>query len=319
MIASSLGSADRFGAWKARWGIGRLTYLIPPGLYAVGSPTSRDPVLVTANYKLSFDLVRSALAGRNCWILVLETFGINVWCAAGKGTFGSAELIARIAATGLADVVRHRTLLLPLLGAPGVSAHEVRARTGFEVRFATIRAGDIPRYLDNGWQLTPEMRELTFTARERLALVPVELAVALKRSVWIVPLIAFAAGWRGGAYDFTAAVPAIFAYLGALAAGTVVAPLALPWLPTRSFAVKGSAVGVLWALLFLSITGWRGLAAGATVLLLGAVSAFLTLNFTGSTPFTSRSGVKKEMRYAMPAMACALVAGLALWAAAGPR
>ena len=103
MISPALGPADRVGAWKARWGIGRMSYLVPPGLYAVGDPTPSDPVLVTANYKMSYDLVRRELAGRNAWLLVLETYGINVWCAAGKGTFGTEELVARIAATRLAE------------------------------------------------------------------------------------------------------------------------------------------------------------------------------------------------------------------------
>ena len=164
VIATALGPADRVGAWKARWGIGRMSYLVPPGLYAVGAPGPRDPVLVTANYKMSYDLVRSELAGRNAWLLVLETNGINVWCAAGKGTFGTGELVARIEASRLAKVVEHRQLILPLLGAPGVSAHEVGARTGFTVRFAAIEARDIPRYLDGGMRTTPEMRELTLHA-----------------------------------------------------------------------------------------------------------------------------------------------------------
>ncbi len=113
-------------------------------------PTPVDPVLVTANYKMSYDLVRRALAGRNPWLLVLETYGINVWCAAGKGSFGSEELVARIEASRLAQVVEHRVLILPLLGAPGVSAFEVRARTGFSVNFAAVSAADITRYLDGG-------------------------------------------------------------------------------------------------------------------------------------------------------------------------
>ncbi len=316
MIAAALGRADRLGAWKARWGIGRMSYLVPPGLYALGNPTPRDPVLVTANYKMSYDFVRRALAGRSAWLLVLQTFGINVWCAAGKGTFGTDELVSRVEATRLAQVVGHRTLVLPLLGAPGVSAHEVRSRTGFEVRFAAVRAADLPRYLDGGLESTPAMRELTFTLRERLVLVPVELVVALKGSLWILPPLALAAGWRGGTFTPTAALPAIIAYLGAVVAGTIVTPLALPWLPTRSFAVKGALVGVLWAWFFLAVTGWRGLAAAATLLLAGTVSSFLALNFTGSTPFTSLSGVKKELRLSMPAMALSVAAGLILWAVA---
>jgi hypothetical protein len=316
VIGTVLGWADRVGAWKARWGIGRMSYLVPPGLYAVGAPGPEDPVLVTANYKMSYDLVRRELAGRSVWLLVLETYGINVWCAAGKGTFGTGELVTRVTASRLAEVVAHRTLVLPLLGAPGVSAHEVRARTGFEVRYAAVRAQDIPRYLDGGLQATPQMHELTFLLRERLVLIPIELVIALKGSLWIVPPLALAAGWRGGAFVPAAAVPAVLAYLGAVVAGTVVTPLLLPWLPTRSFAVKGAIVGVLWALAVLATTGWRGYAAVAAVLLIGVVSAFLGLNFTGATPFTSLSGVKKEMRLSMPIMACGLAAGLALWAAA---
>lgn len=319
MISPALGPADRLGAWKARWGIGRMSYLVPPGLYAVGAPTPRDPVLVTANYKMSYDLVRNALAGRNAWLLILETNGINVWCAAGKGSFGSEELVARIKASRLEDVVEHRLLILPLLGAPGVSAHEVRARTGFLVRFAAIQATDIPRYLDGDMRSTPQMRELTFTLRERLVLIPIELVIALKGSAWILPPLALAAAWRDGQFAPAAAIPAVLAYLGAVAAGTIVTPLALPVLPTRSFAVKGAIVGVLWSLLFLAVTGWRGLAAAATVLLVSSVSSFLALNFTGSTPYTSLSGVKREMRLSMPVMALSVAAGIGCWIAAALR
>jgi len=163
------------------------------------------------------------------------------------------------------------------------------------------------------------MRELSFTLRERLVLVPIELVIALKGSAWIVPPLALAAAWRDGQFAPAAALPALLAYAGAVAAGTVVAPLALPWLPTRSFAVKGALVGFLWALLFLYVTGWRGSAAAATLLLVGAVSAFLCLNFTGSTPFTSISGVKREMRLTMPVMAGSLAAGIGFWVAAALR
>jgi len=319
VISPALEPADRIGAWKARWGIGRMSYLVPPGLYAIGSPGPIDPVLVTANYKMCYDLVRSELAGRNAWLLILETHGINVWCAAGMGTFGSEELVSRIDVSRLAEVVEHRVLILPLLAAPGVSASEVRARTGFSVRFAAIQAGDIPRYLDGGMQATPGMRELTFTFRERLVLIPIELVSALKASAWIVPLLAFAAAWRNGYFAPAAAIPAVLAYGGAVLAGTVVTPLALPWLPTRSFAVKGAIVGVLWSLPFLAAAGWRGLAAAATVLLVSAVSSFLALNFTGSTPYTSRSGVKREMRLSLPVLAGSVVAGVGCWVLAALR
>ena len=36
---------------------------VPPGLYALGEPGRDSDVLVTANYKLSFDMLRRALHG----------------------------------------------------------------------------------------------------------------------------------------------------------------------------------------------------------------------------------------------------------------
>ena len=132
LVSSALTRRDRWGSIKARWGVGRMDYAVDPGLYALGSPDEASPVLVTANYKMSFDRLREALPGRNGWILVLDTKGINVWCAAGKGTFGTEELLRRIAAAGLKDVVKHRDLILPQLGAPGVSAHLVRKAVGLQ-------------------------------------------------------------------------------------------------------------------------------------------------------------------------------------------
>lgn len=294
-----------------------MTYLVPPGLYAVGAPTADDPVVVTASYKMSYDIVRRALTGRNVWLLVLETFGINVWCAAGKGTFGTAELVRRIEATGLARVVRHRRLLLPILGAPGVAAHEVKRRTGFAVRYATIRAADLPAYLDNGMVTTPAMRELTFTFRERLVLVPVELTGALKPLLIIGALLFLLVAMLNG-FSPAAGLMAIFAWLGAALTGIVIGPLLLPWLPGRSFAVKGALAGVAWGAAWYLLAGGRGWGVAATVaafLGLPAVSAFFTLNFTGSTPFTSRSGVKKEMRLALPVMGLLIVCSGLVWLA----
>lgn len=290
-----------------------MSYLTPPGLYAVGSPGSGDPVVVTANYKMSYDIVRCALHGRSVWLLVLETFGINVWCAAGKGTFGTDELVHRIGAAHLAQAVSHRTLLLPILGAPGVAAHEVTRRTGFRVHFATIQAMDLPEFLDNGMVTTPAMRELTFTLRQRLVLVPVEIVLALKPTLLITTLLfLLGAAINGAAAGFTAAT----AFLGAVAAGTVATPLLLPWLPGTSFAVKGAICGIAWGFVWLALAGAElgGPAITGTLLALAAVSSFYALNFTGSTPFTSPSGVKKEMRFALPALAGTLAGAALLWA-----
>lgn len=300
-VSSELSWLDHFNGCKVRWNIGRSSYIVPPGLYAIGTPGPTSHVIVTANYKMSYDLVRSNLKGRNVWLLILETFGINVWCAAGKGTFGTSELIHRLTRSGLSRLLQHRILLLPILGAPGVAAHRIAKETGFNIRYAAIRATDLAEFLDNGSITAPEMKQLSFTLRERLVLTPVELVQSLKY-VLPVALILLLTGWWLNAV--AAVIIVNLALLGSLLIGTVLVPAVLPWIPGISFSMKGALAGGLWnACLIL----WQGeplyfSAKVATFLLGTAISSFYALNFTGSTPFTSRSGVRKEIRYAIPVL-----------------
>jgi len=303
--------ADHLGACKARWGIERMSYMVPPGLYAIGAPTPESPVVVTANYKMTYDILRLTLNRRNIWVLVLETYGINVWCAAGKGTFGTEEVVQRVTLSGLAQVVTHRQLILPILGAPGVAAHEVTKQCGFTVKYASVYAADLPKYLDNGMFTTPDMCETKFSFYDRLVLIPVEVVLQLKSLAISSCLLFLVFAAFGG---LSAGLEALAAYVGAVLSGTVLGPLLLPWLPTRSFAIKGAVVGLLWTSFFYYLTG-EGLTLLVTIgafLILPAVSAYLTLNFTGCTTYTSRSGVKKEMRIALPVMGIAIIIGIVM-------
>lgn len=292
-----------------------MSYIVPPGLYALGAPDGTSPVVVTANYKMTYDRVRRALAGENVWLLVLETYGINVWCAAGKGTFGSGELVRRVEAVGLDQIVSHRQLLLPVLGAVGVKGLEVFKRCGFKVVFSTIRADDLPDFLKNG-VAAAQARELTFSAAERLVLTPVELVSAVHKTLPLLGLLFLAAGFFESGFNLTTACTAVLAYLTALLAGCFAAPLLLPWLPSRSFSIKGAITGLLAAVLFCWFAGIdSSLYRIAAILMISAVSSFMMLNFTGSTPYTSRSGVRKEMKWALPLQSLSLLAGVALFIA----
>ena len=95
-VATTVSARDFWGTLGARIGIIRRNYKVAPGLYAVGSPGPQSPVLVTANYKLSFDALRHRLGGIDAWLLVVDTRGINVWCAAGKGSFSTEEVIQSV-------------------------------------------------------------------------------------------------------------------------------------------------------------------------------------------------------------------------------
>jgi hypothetical protein len=311
-VGTSLVFRDTLGSWKARWGVNRMGYKVPPGLYGTGNPDSNSPVLVTANYKMTFDRLREKLTGLNAWILVLDTFGINVWCAAGKGTFGTDELVRRVAAVGLSRVVSHHTLILPQLGAPGVAAHEVRRQTGFKVVYGPIRAGDIKEFLLAGMKAGAGMRTVTFGFMERLILTPIEVMNAWKPVAIIAAALILAHVTTLMPVTFSALYP----FIGAFFIGAVLAPALLPWIPGRAFSWKGWLAGLAWTMAVFALHGvhlYGTLNALALLFLLPALSAFLTLNFTGASTYTSLSGVRREMRFAVPAIVVLASAGIGLW------
>ncbi len=313
-VGTELVFNDIIGSWKARWGIKRMNFSVSPGLYCVGEPDESSPVFVTANYKMTFDRVRQALSGMDVWILVLDTKGINVWCAAGKGTFGTAELIRRIALAGLSQVVSHRTIILPQLGATGVAAHEVRKQTGFKVIYGPVGAEDIQSFMKSGMKATREMRRVQFGFYDRLVLTPIELKGMLKPFL----IIAFALLITNITGLFRTTPLDLYAFLGAILIGAVITPVLLPWIPGKAFAWKGWLLGMLWAIVVINGGGYLSRPHGlwmalSQILILPAISAYLALQFTGASTYTSPSGVNKEMKVAVPAIISSTLLGLVTW------
>jgi acetyl-CoA decarbonylase/synthase complex subunit gamma len=281
-------------------------------------------VLVTASYGLSFDHVRRALAGRHAWILVLDTKGVNVWCAAGKGTFGTDELVRRIGVVRLGDVVAHRHLVVPQLGAPGVAAHEVQHATGFRVHYGPVRSADLPAYLDAGRRATDEMRRVRFSSTDRAVVIPMEIRPALKPLAMYAVLVLLAsapgAGGPSLARAWAEGLPLVGVGLVAILAGAVLTPLLLPVIPGRAFSVKGALVGALATAVYVAAV--PAMARSVTSLAFAAIfgpaaSSFLAFQFTGATTFTGISGVRKELRRSLPVHVGALLASAALLVARG--
>jgi CO dehydrogenase/acetyl-CoA synthase delta subunit len=319
LVRTRLVRADLLGMLRVRLGICRNDYRVNPGLYGVGNPDPESPVLVTANYKLSFDHVRQEIQGLNAWILVLDTCGINVWCAAGKKTFSTEELGFRLESCGLKKVVSHRRLILPQLGAAGVSAWKVRAESGFSVQWGPIRAADLPAFLKNNCQAVDNDRMVTFHLKERLALIPVEIGNILKPSFWILSGLFLLSGVGRDIFSFSAAwnrgSAAASAYCLGLLGGILVVPLLLPWLPGRMFYVKGLVAGLPLA----ALAAWGGfpviqlVEATALIFFCLATSSYTAMKFTGSTPFTSPSGVKIEVRQGLLVQSLFMGLAMILW------
>ena len=159
------------------------------------------------------------------------------------------------------------------------------------------------------------MRRVTFTLFERLVLTPVELSLLAKPLLMILAAVFLVSGIGPGFFSFHAAwargLYAAHTLVLGIFSGAVVTPLLLPWIPCRSFSLKGGLIGLVFAV-FLP-KGLSEIEFSALLLVVTAVSSYLAMNFTGSTPFTSPSGVEKEMRLAIPLQALAMLAAIVLW------
>jgi NAD-dependent dihydropyrimidine dehydrogenase PreA subunit len=138
----------------------------PVGLYRIGSAGADSPVLVTGNFELTVRRVCSALNNLDCWLLVCDSRGVNVWCSSMAGHFTTEKVVQAVERTGLAERVNTRLLILPQLCASAVSLEGLKERSGFHARFGPLYIRDIRRYLEN--PSDPDIRSAVFPLKDRL-------------------------------------------------------------------------------------------------------------------------------------------------------
>lgn len=148
------------------------------GLRVVGTPGPDAPVFLTCNFDLTVRRVLRALEGLDCYLLVANSKGINVWCAAGGGILNAHSVVSVLKSSGIADKVGHRVLTLPQLSAPGVDVRTIERQTGWRCQFGPVYAEEIPAYVAAGFIKTDEMRRARFPLGARL-----EMAV-----MWAFPM-----------------------------------------------------------------------------------------------------------------------------------
>jgi ubiquinone/menaquinone biosynthesis C-methylase UbiE len=190
-----------------------------PGLYAVGQPGPNSPVLVTGNFDLTVRRLVRAIDGRlDVWVLVADSAGINVWCAAGGGYFTAEKVIAAVKSSHLEEVVSHHALILPQLCANGVDGWRIRKEIGWGVHWGPVRAADLPAYLANKRKKTDDMRWVCFPLKDRLEMVTVTLG--FYALLILVPVFIF---WRNLFWPITISMLGLSYFYA----------MVHPWLPGR--------------------------------------------------------------------------------------
>lgn len=320
LVSTRVRLKEKITQFRSRVTSFRMSFAVNPGLYAAGNPGSASEVFVTANFGLSFDHLRAALSGIDAWILVLDTGGINVWCAAGKGSFGTDELAGKIISSGIDKCVEHRRIILPQLGAPGIKAGDVRRKTGFRVYFGPVKTEDLKKYLEMGLTADQDMRKVKFGITDRALLIPMELNMAKKGLFYFaLGAMTYSALTPEGLIFrelFTTGYPLIAAGLLSIFAGAVFTPLFLPIIPFRSFVLKGAFAGIVVLLAVHNLTDLLSSNGqyfqAAAYILIPLLGSYIGFQFTGASTYTSLSGVQKELKYSLPFYIIGIIVSIVL-------
>jgi len=161
------------------------------GLVRIGDPGRDSPVLLTCNFRLTVERVKRALAGIDAYLLVANSRGVNVWCAATGGLLTDHDVVSVLKTSGIEDLVDHRRVILPQLAATGIEAKAVHRRTGWRVVWGPVRADAIPAFLERGLEAGREMRTVDFRGPERI-----EMAIAWAFPISVVACLLLLPFWR---------------------------------------------------------------------------------------------------------------------------
>ena len=266
------------------------------GLTRIGNPDRNSPVLLTGNFRLTVERLRRAIEGMDAYLLVANSRGVNVWCAATGGMLTNHDVVSVLKTSGIEDLVDHRTVILPQLAATGIEGRAIQHKAGWKVVWGPAYASAIPAFVRNRFKKTREMGAVAFEWPQRL-----EMAVA-----WAFPISLFALllfpFWRDG----------VLPVIGLVWTLSMVIFLAFP-LYERRLRTEGKNIGfiffdfgpralplIFWGIFLAVLFGYALLIGGlswASLLRWSATSlvvvVLLSIDLMGSTP-TYKSGLHED-------------------------
>lgn len=266
------------------------------GLISIGNPDRNSPVFLTGNYILTLLRVKRAIGG-SAYLLAANSRGINVWCAATGGHLTDHDVISALKTSGIEQLVDHRDVILPQLAGTGINATTVKKKTGWKVIWGPVYAKDIPAFMRNNLQKTPEMREVEFPLRQRI-----EMAVAWAFPISLIATLLLLTFWQEAVF------PVILLVWGLSFLIYLAFPAYSRWLSPGKKRIgfiildfgRGGFQILLWMVLILGLVilsvssgdfSWRFIMSwGITVTI---ISVILSMDLLGSTP-VYKSGLHED-------------------------
>jgi acetyl-CoA decarbonylase/synthase complex subunit gamma len=160
-FASVLSLADDGGeTWLPLWTLRQNIYTDPqkplqmdPGVYPMGEPDARSPLLVTTNFSLTYFIVSTELdgAGLPSHLAVVDTEGMSVLTAWSAGKFSGERVAKALKEMSATDKVDHKTVIIPGYAAVISGELEDSLGSGWRVLTGPQEASDIAPFFRDVW------------------------------------------------------------------------------------------------------------------------------------------------------------------------
>jgi hypothetical protein len=248
----------------------------------------------------------------DCFLLIIDSDGINVWCAAGGGHFTHTQILEAIRLYDVKDQINHTSLILPQLSATGVDRN-VLAKTGWKAIFGPVDIKDVSSFLK---KLTkdPSASKVTFNFVFR-TLMGIQHAFFLI-CVLFLPLLSLLGVL--GVLKVPLATFWISVVLQLLVISMITNFLFIWAYPifdfTRSFFNKGLLVALINSSITLGFLLIQGRSDSTLTIifwiaLIIIVSLFVVLDLAGNTPYTNHLDVESDLTlFMIPALILCLIA-----------
>ncbi len=118
------------------------------GIYPINNPDENSPVMITTNFSLTYFIVSGEIEGSRvpAWLLVMDCEGLSVLTAWAAGKFVADAIGSYVKKSGIADKVKHRSLVIPGYSA-SISGELEEELADWKITIGPREAAHIPAFL----------------------------------------------------------------------------------------------------------------------------------------------------------------------------
>jgi acetyl-CoA decarbonylase/synthase complex subunit gamma len=161
-FASVLAIEDHGGeTWLPLWTLRQNIYTDPqkplqmaPGVYPIGEPDSRSPLIMTTNFSLTYFIVSTEVeaAGVATHLAVVDAEGLSVLTAWSAGKLSGDRVAKSLRQMGVVERVSHRTVIIPGYASAISGELEDAMGDGWRVLVGPQEASDIAPFFRDVWE-----------------------------------------------------------------------------------------------------------------------------------------------------------------------